>query len=67
MKTKPLKLRPRRALLLEYRRVKALVAHPAHSTPMDLQNLYGAQQALAWALNDDAMSPGKAFRPAKGR
>lgn len=59
-------MKTRLAILRELRRVKkALNSNSA--PPIDHHALYGAQQALAWALDQNAMAPAKTFRPTKGR
>lgn len=57
-----MKLRSQRSVVREYRRVQALIAL-GRKTQADADALYGAQQALAWALSNDAMAPRLLFAP----
>lgn len=58
------------AILRELRRVKKVKADrrkKGQLTDPDFRSLYGAEQALSWALGENAMAPAKCFSPVKGR
>lgn len=57
------------AILRELRRVQKLKnnARKLGLETIQFRELYGAEQALAWARGDNAMAPAKAFGPIKHR
>lgn len=59
-----MKLRTKRAIQMQYNKVQKAVLKvaPDHQ---ERDHLYGALQALAWALDDMAMAPIKAFNTKK--
>lgn len=57
-----MRLRSKRAIVAEYNRIKRLAGKLEGA---DNDEWYGARQALAWVLDDNAMAPAKALRPLK--
>ena len=53
-------MKSRLAIVREYARIKRLNKSPSNP---EHSHVYGALQALAWAMDDHAMRPSKAFNP----
>lgn len=59
-----MKLRSERAIKVEYTKIKNILRRKPLKYPMcksDEDALYGAQQVLAWAFDENAMAASKCF------
>ncbi len=58
-----MKLRSKKAIQDQYSKVMSMVQTARSGNEAQRAELYGAQQALAWCLDDAAQSPSLAFKP----
>lgn len=58
-----LSIRKTAPVVAEYNRLRRALRTDRHEPGFDRAAVYGAMQALAWALRDDAMAPTCAFVP----